>query len=325
MIDYLSLAKSTKAYKTVLTERNTDTLSHAYLFISADKKLPEFLKIFAAEICCKDGDPCMNCRNCRLILSGTHPDVFNFPKGETVLTEDIETLIDESYIKPLESDKKIFIISSADTMNASAQNKLLKTLEEPPKNVYILLGAKSESYLLSTVLSRVKKIEIPAFSDKQLYDALISEYTDSEKLTDAISLGDGTVGTAERYYSDKNTAVIEQLISDIIVNMNSSRDILAFSERISKLKDGFTDLLNGLEVAYRDMLFGLYGKADKIKNKTLYQTTKNATGYGEGAIIDALESIEQANKRKKFNANSQMLTEWLLFKILEGKHKWQKL
>ena len=325
MIDYLSLLKNTKAYKTLSTEKNTDTLSHAYLFISPDTSMGEFLKIFAAEICCGQKEPCLTCRTCKLITAGTHPDVFTFPKNENVLTEDVETLIDESYIKPFESDKKVFIINNADTMNASAQNKLLKTLEEPPKNVYILLGAKSESYLLSTVLSRVKKIEIPPFSDKDLFNALHYEYQDVEKLKEAIALGDGTVGTAQRYYADKNVSVIENLISDMIVNMNSSRDILLFSEQITRIKDCFTDFLNGLEVAYRDMLLGLNNRADKVKNKAVYERTKTAKGYSEGALIDALDNIEQANKRKKFNANGQMLTEWLLFKILEGKHKWQKL
>ena len=57
-------------------------------------------------------------------------------------------------------------------MNASAQNKLLKTLEEPPKNVHILLGATSEYPLLATLKSRVKKLEIPPFDNQTIYKAL---------------------------------------------------------------------------------------------------------------------------------------------------------
>jgi hypothetical protein len=47
-------------------------------------------------------------------------------------------------------------------------------------------------------------------------------------------------------------------------------------------------------------------------------------GYNLKSVVNAIEKIEEANLKKSFNANEMMLIEWLLFQILEGKHKWQK-
>jgi hypothetical protein len=52
---------------------------------------------------------------------------------------------------------------------------------------------------------------------------------------------------------------------------------------------------------------------------------QNAKNFSVGAIINAIEKTNEAFERKKFNANPTMLLEWLLFQILEGKYKWQKL
>ena len=210
-------------------------------------------------------------------------------------------------------------------MNTQAQNKLLKTLEEPPKNVHILIGATSEFPLLSTLKSRVKKLEIPAFSKEQLFDALKEECPDNEKLLSAISCGDGTLGKAKALYSDENLSVAIDLAIDTIVNLKSSAQVLEYSIKISSLKLELTEFLSVLELLFRDLLVYKQGKQALVINKNALEVTRNAQGYNTGAIINALEKITESYKRKKFNQSGTMLIEWLLFQILEGKYKWQKL
>lgn len=327
MIDYLSLIKNTGAYKTVKSDKQKGRLSHAYLFITPDKEsLSFFLKIFARLIMCKEEDPCGRCRTCRLIDSGEFADVFFYPKTtENIMSDDIEDLISNTYVKPFESDKKVFVLNRAESMNASAQNKLLKTLEEPPKNVHILLGATSEYPLLSTVLSRVKKLEIPPFSYETLYNALKDDCTEEERLKDAISCGDGTVGKAKALYSDDNLKTTEDLVFDMLVNMNSSKDILKYSDRLVKEKIDTAQFLSVMSLTLRDMLCGVENKTELAFNKDKAERLKSAKGFNRGAIIYALSAVEEAQKRSKFNTNQTMLTEGLFFKILEGKYKWQKL
>ncbi len=325
-MDYSSLIKTTEAYRSIRAEKHSGRLSHAYLFVSADENSIDYLKVFAKLLCCDELDPCGYCRTCKLIDEQNHADVIFYPKNkESVVTEDINSLIEESYVKAYEGSKKIFIINNADTMNASAQNKLLKTLEEPPKNVHIMLMAKSLSPLLPTVLSRVKRFEIPAFSPERLFEALKDDYPDGQKLRTAIALGNGTVSLAQKYYSDDKVLEVENLVADMLVNMKSSRDILSYAVKVNNLKDRLNDFIWVLEIALRDLLTAKSGRENLVQNRGLYNKIKNAEGFSTGALVYALDGISEVNKRRKFNANQTMVNEWLLFKILEGKHKWQKL
>lgn len=322
MVDLLRLLEGTSAYKTVKSDKAAGRLSHAYLILSADKQnLGEFLKLFAKLIVGNSDE-----RTNNLIDKGFHPDVLTFPKnGEAVLKEDISTIIEESFIKPLESDKKLFLINNGESMNPSSQNKLLKTLEEPPKNVHILIGATSEFPLLTTLKSRVKKLVIPPFSEEDLFKVLKAECTDTEKLSEAISCGDGTVGKALALYGDENLSETIDLAVDTYVNMKSSRNVLEYSEKIMGKNRDIKEFLSVLELINRDYMLYLNGEEGAVFNKKLLERIKVAQGFTAGAVIYAADKIAEAEKRILANGNPQAVLERLLFAILEGKHKWQKL
>jgi len=327
MIDFAALLSDTNAYRTVKGDKDNQRLSHAYLILTADgENLGEYLKIFARLMVCKDGAPCGKCRRCRLIGENAFSDVYFYPKnGVNVLSDDVNELIEESYVKPIECDKKIFIISQAQTMNAAAQNKLLKTLGEPPTGVHIIIGATSEFALLPTVKSRVKKLEIPAFSKDKLFSALKNDCPDAKKLDTAIACGDGTVGKALRLYGDEKLSKLTELAIDTLVNMTSSKDVLEYSNRILAANQDPSEFMSVLELMLRDMLADREGATQTVLNGGAIERLRTAQNFCTGSIINALEKINEAEKRKKFNANPTMLIEWLLFQILEGKYKWQKL
>lgn len=326
MIDYNALVKNSNAYRIMMGDKAFGRLSHAYLILTADEdKLSQYLKIFAKIIACASGEPCGKCRACTLIDKNLHPDVLMYPQQEkSVNTAQVNALIEECYLKPIELGKKIFVVSNAQTMNASAQNKLLKTLEEPPENVYILLGATTEFSLLPTIKSRVKKLEIPAFSKDVLISALSNECPDNERLYLSVACGDGTVGKALALYGDEEFNNLTELLVDLLVNMNSSKDVLKYSTLILDKKVEIGRVLSVLECLLRDMLVALQGQSDLVGNTRLTKKLKSAINFNEGALIHSLDCITKAQMRKKFNMNPTMLVEWLLFQILEGKYKWQK-
>lgn len=322
---YQALIKSTSAYKIVLGDKKAGTLSHAYLILSPDKKyLREYLRLFAKLIMCEDfGED--NCRTCNLIDAERHADVKFIPEidKDKTLVSDIENLIEDSYVKPFEGDKKLYVICGAEQMTVAAQNKLLKTLEEPPKGVHILLGATSEYPLLQTVKSRVKTLTIPLFSNEVLYGVLENEYEDKDKLKIAIAGGDGTLGRAEELYSDEKLSLFNSLAVQIITEMKTSRDVLEYSSKILKYKDNLKEFVECLSLAFRDMLVEMQG--EKPYNPQNAGLLERSTGFTEGSLLNALEITAEAVKRISFNANDVMLVDWLLFAILEGKYKWQKL
>lgn len=329
MIDFTATIKGTKAYKIMENDVKTNSLSHAYFILSSDQDmLKDYVKVFARLMCCAKGTLCDDCRACKLISNEIHPDVIFYPQQEkdkdSIGVNQILALIEESYIKPIESEKKVFLIVNAEKMTMGAQNKLLKTLEEPPKNVYIILGATNEFSLLPTIKSRVKKLEIPALDNSVIYNALEKECEDKQKLNLAISLGDGTIGKALSLYKDKNLQKVNDFTVDMLVNMNSSKDILKYSTMLFDLKVEIKEFLSVMQLLLRDMLVSSQNQTHLVYGKENEKSLKKSTNFNTGAILHALESVTEALKRKKFNMNDTMLVDWLLFQILEGKYKWQK-
>ena len=327
MIDFFSLVKDTNSYKIVRGEKSKNTLSHAYILVCQDEKcLNNYLVEFAKLLTCNEKEVCNSCRVCSLIEKNRHPDVYFYPKAENpVNVEDVSEIINESIVKPIELTKKLFVINFKESPSLSVQNKLLKTLEEPPKNVFFLIGVLSEHSLLQTVKSRAKKLEIFPFTKEKLFNALKNELPDAVSLERAISLGDGTVGQTIKLYNDKNFSNTVEVVIDTLVNMQSSKDVLEYSTKILKVSQELEDFLSVLELSLKDMLLSLEGKENLVQNKEILAKTKKAIGFNVASILHGIEKVEEAKRRKKANATNVMLLEWLLLQILEGKFKWQKL
>ena len=105
----------------------------------------------------------------------------------------MDDITSTAYLTPTELDKKFYIIRKASTMNESAQNKLLKTLEEAPPKAVIILEITSVSAMLPTVLSRCNRIEVAPTPDEKMRTAL-SEYYGDRNLDLAVSLSNGYFG-----------------------------------------------------------------------------------------------------------------------------------
>lgn len=327
MANFELLAKSTSAFKIISEDKRAGKLSHAYLVINEDSENSgEYLKVLAKLICCDDYENGVYGRFSKLIDSNSHPDVLFFPREkQSVTVEDVSNLIEQSYVKPIESEKKVFVINYGESMSATVQNKLLKTLEEPPKNVIILIGAVSEYSLLETIKSRAKKLRIGGFSSELLLSALSGELEETEDIKGLIASSDGTVRGVLNLAKDEELLKAKDLVVSVITEMKSSKDVLFFSNKIAlSLVDEakFITLLSG---ALLDLLAGLEGKENLVKDRYVYTRVKNCEGFNRGSLIYALEKTIEAEKRRKFNVKGAPLIEWLLFALLEGKYKWQKL
>ena len=149
-------------------EKLTDgaALSHACLLLAQpDAGYAAAYKLAQAMLCSAPEPaqrPCGRCRDCRKAEKGIHPDVITVArqaddKGKLkreIYVDQIREIVADSVVLPNEAERKVYIIRDADTMNAAAQNALLKVLEEPPRFVSFILIAASPAALLVTVRSR---------------------------------------------------------------------------------------------------------------------------------------------------------------------------
>ena len=138
-------------------------LNHAYLLCGQDDVLLNyFAKEFAKHILC-DKAGCGACSTCGKIEKGFHSDVLVYPKDKKkgLVVEDIAEIVEKAYVQPMEATKKIFILNNFDVSTTQAQNKLLKTLEEPPASSMFIITSTNPSNILNTIKSRSKTVNVP--------------------------------------------------------------------------------------------------------------------------------------------------------------------
>lgn len=141
-------------------------LSHAYLISggSPDSRAALARRLTAAYLCQGTNPPCGACRACRKVAAGAHPDVSLTappPGRQEIGVEQIRALRSSAYVRPNEGARKVYVIDPADAMNPSAQNALLKVLEEGPAYAAFLLLAGEPGRLLDTVRSRCEPLTLP--------------------------------------------------------------------------------------------------------------------------------------------------------------------
>jgi DNA polymerase III delta' subunit len=115
--------------------------------------------------------PCRACRGCRLVSSGNHPDLHRLAPegpGDQVRIDAIRALVAELALLPVEGGARVAVVERAHRMNEDAQNALLKTLEEPPGGVVIVLCADDEDRLLPTIRSRCARLRLGTVGARQI-------------------------------------------------------------------------------------------------------------------------------------------------------------
>jgi DNA polymerase-3 subunit delta' len=139
--------------------------------------------VAAACWCRKPQRPCGRCPTCRKVDTGNHPDLVvvardpDDPDGlgsrHGITVDQIRQRIVASLaVRPVEADGHCVIIDGADEMNESAQNALLKTLEEPSPGSLLLLVASHPDALLETVRSRCQELRLTPLDEQQMRELL---------------------------------------------------------------------------------------------------------------------------------------------------------
>ncbi len=297
------LIKGTTAYKIFAADRAQNKLSHSYLLHFADaKNLRAALKIFAAEFFGASGTLLSR------ILNESYTDLTVYPAaGGKISADGVSEIIEDCTLKPVEGDKKLYIITDFDSASALVQNKLLKTLEEPLQGVHFLLGVTTLAPVLDTVRSRVKLLEIPPFSADEILSALNRKGENGENAAAARSCN-GVLGVAENMVSGGWFREIREAAREICFNTevcNISR--LAAKYGDTKYKK---ELLSEMQNVY------FFALTEGGKLNTVLQ---------KHTILFALEEISRANRDLKFNAFFQGLLYDFMLRVVKENDRWLKL
>ena len=253
-------------------------LPHAFLIDgpSGSGKMTLAKSIAAALNCEKIGDdsyylPCGKCNNCRRIKENSFTDVKILERPTDKATIGVNMVKDfraDMYLTATESKYKIYIIKEAEKMTVEAQNALLIILEEPPKNVIIMLLASGTDAILTTVKSRAQYMAMTKFTAEELgsylestnYEATKMSLDDPRGYKALIVSADGRIGRALELLDPKRRVENEQKRREsiaIIEAVTSRAPYTALHEAIGALPTKRNELAESLEtliMALRDLL-----------------------------------------------------------------------
>ena len=312
-------------------------IPHAFLIGGAvgSGKFTLALEIASALLCKSGGNtvPCGGCDICRRIREGSHTDVKLLERKDdkaTIGVSEVKDFRQDMFLSPSESDKKIYIIREADRLTPEAQNSLLIVLEEPPKNVFIILLASSLDKILTTVRSRAQYIAMQRFTTEQIDAYLKSNSQDGARLSridekryrELLTLADGRIGRALMLLSGKEMKSCENEREDAESVIRALYTGVPFSEiyktlhslpkQRGELTAVFEDTMNALRDATAEKLSG---GAELIFFSTRDAAADAAEGIKQrriGRIFDLLAwACEQLSK----NVGVQPLLTLLAAKI----------
>lgn len=217
-------------------------------------------KRFLMTLFCNDGSPCLTCKNCNTIEKDNHPDVImlspnekgTIPMGDEGSAGTVRWLISRLSKKP-HSGRYGVIIDGADSLSASAQNALLKILEEPPQNTLIIIITSGKKFILPTILSRVTEISFRELSREQVLFLLKEQGQKNPLLELAADICGGSVEMASLVLQNDNLEAVENIISSIAFFIRD-KGILNLELDLLQKKIGAEALLFILVNSFRAML-----------------------------------------------------------------------
>lgn len=294
-MDFKSIIGNTNVKEYLNKSIEQNNILHSYLFLGTEgigKML--IAKEFARKILCLENtkDETCTCKSCTCFKSQNHPDfhVIN-EAGENIKIETIREITEKVIEKPIISSKKVYIINDCDKMTKEAQNCLLKTLEEPPEFIIIILISSNENIILNTIKSRCMTVKFRNIENDELaeYARNVIGYDNlSENLLKSF---DGSIGKAIKVKDNK-----EKYDSiDLLINNLERKDIIdIFLEgKIIYDKENIYDILDYIIVC-------LYAKSNQNEK-----------------YLDCIKYVNKCLARLRVNSNFDMSIDDMLFGMWE--------
>lgn len=254
-----------------------DHVHHAWLFQGPEgvgKELAAFGLAQALTCTEKPNVGCGTCASCRRIEKRNHPDVtvvmpedelvrrglagrsdFDATPSRDIRIDQVRKLQERLAFRALEAKTKIAVLLNAHAMNASAQNALLKTLEEPPRDTVLILVSSAPDKLLPTIRSRCAKASFGPLPVSFLTERLMATKKGPDEATakQAAAMASGSLSRALSYDVDalaERRTIIEQFEA---LQPNDARGWLAMAETLGEDRPTAELALDVLQVWLRDV------------------------------------------------------------------------
>ena len=287
-------------------------LSHAHLIIGEDGIGKSILaKKFASKIMGKDDFK-------------EYIDIVNYRTNKSSFgVDEVRGIITEVNKKPYEGDKKVIIIYEVNKLTVQAQNALLKTIEEPPKGVYIIILCESSELILDTIKSRCQLHKLFPLKEAEIEMFIENKYPsiDKELKKTLISFSEGIPGKAEKFIGDSSFEEIRKMVLQLLRDINShNEDIILKYETIISKYDGKEEEIFAIIISFvRDII--IYKELQDVTyiiNRDKLEDIKdlsNMMAYKK--LRGIIGVIDETRINLRSNTNPQMTFNVMMISLLE--------
>ena len=307
-----------------------DRVGHAYLITGPSQIGKTTLaQTFAQALNCTEAEekrPCGKCRPCQLIANNRHPDVQLVEpelSGRGKLTLKIETIRELQQnlnLSAYEARVKVAILKRFDAATIGASNAFLKTLEEPPQNVVLILTANDADTLLPTISSRCRTLNLRPLPVDLIEQSLSTRWqVDGETAHLLAHLADGRLGWAVRAVQDEAILRTRGDQLDYLHNaLNGSRvDRFQLADKLAKKAEELPAVLQTWLSWWRDLNMLVQGNGRQAKVvltniDEVEQIDHWANRYDEEQALASLKQTNLALWQLERNANTRLVLENLL-------------
>lgn len=330
---------------TLKSELAEGKISHAYLFTGTrGTGKTSCAKILAKAINClasNEGDPCLECDNCRLIAEDGATDIVEIDAASNNGVDDVRVLREQIAFTPNRLKYRVYIIDEVHMLSIAAFNALLKTLEEPPEHVVFILATTEVHKLPATILSRCQRFDFRRIDTEKIVERinyiaekegfsitsaaaeLIADACDGG-MRDALSLLDLCL-SASKEITEETVAEVCGMSSNEYLNRLSeailSSDTSSALSLIDELHKSSVDMLrlaNDLSAHLRDIMIVKTVSGDKkpvvCSAAQLEIYKKKADAFDIKDIIRALNMLSEAIGKMQ-NSNRRSVLEMTVIKL----------
>ena len=300
-------------------------LGHSYIFsgLAAIGKKTLALEFARALNCLRtDGTPdaCDLCSSCKKISSGNHPDIHLVEtQGQFIRIDAIRFIQDQMTFKPMDGGRRVFILDDADKMNEPAANALLKTLEEPSADNFLILVTARPYYLPQTILSRCRHLRFnPLIVDAVARFLVEQRGIEPRRAALLAGLSGGSIGLA----LDLNTEDMMVFRDGLVQLLSGSggkdpMNLLALAAFLGQDKGEIRQGLRILRSYFRDALVyretatqAMVGNRDHLT--AIADLASRLTGE---QLLQNIALIEKSSEAIEMNVNKSLTLEAMAFKL----------
>ena len=285
---------------------------------------------FAASLLCEspwDGAPCKSCTACKLLASGSHPDLIRLKMPEDKKSIGVEVvreqIIQEAYVRPFHAERKVFLIENGEAMTDGAQNALLKILEEPPTYAVFIILSTSSDQMLETVRSRCLAMHFLPLSQAECH-AYFEQFASvpRERRQLSASFSQGVIGKGLQMMEDDAYAALYRDTISHLTSLTKERDAVPSMQLfLTENRENIQNMIDFMLIFLRDCLRVSINNQTKLICTDQKEAVKLfRSSCSPSGLVRMMEAVIRFRERLLKNASFSVSGLELLIRMQEEIH-----